>query len=60
MQDASHVMKQVLSAIDYLHSQGIAHRDLKPENLMSIGSGDAEIIKLADFVSQFVVLNSSD
>ncbi len=32
--DASHLIGQVLDAIDYLHSQGIVHRDLKPENLL--------------------------
>ena len=49
-QDAAHILEQVLSAIAYLHSRGIAHRDLKPENLLSIGSGADEKIKLADFV----------
>lgn len=32
--DASHLIGQVLDAINYLHSQGIVHRDLKPENLL--------------------------
>ena len=29
---ACQVMKQLLSAIFYLHSNNIVHRDLKPEN----------------------------
>eukprot|EP01097_Dermamoeba_algensis_P002647 TRINITY_DN2047_c0_g1_i1.p1 TRINITY_DN2047_c0_g1~~TRINITY_DN2047_c0_g1_i1.p1 ORF type:complete len:362 (-),score=66.70 TRINITY_DN2047_c0_g1_i1:76-1161(-) len=45
--DASAIIRQLLSAIAYLHSLGIAHRDLKPENLLSYG--DPETVKLVDF-----------
>merc|ERR1712139_306382 len=38
--------KQLVSAIEYIHSQGYAHRDIKPENILL----DAKFnIKLADF-----------
>jgi len=47
--DAAHIISQVLSAVEYLHHNGIAHRDLKPENLLSTGEGDSEIVKIADF-----------
>jgi len=32
--DAASVMKDILSAIAYMHSHGIMHRDLKPENIL--------------------------
>eukprot|EP01097_Dermamoeba_algensis_P000143 TRINITY_DN1050_c0_g1_i2.p1 TRINITY_DN1050_c0_g1~~TRINITY_DN1050_c0_g1_i2.p1 ORF type:complete len:363 (-),score=106.35 TRINITY_DN1050_c0_g1_i2:267-1355(-) len=47
--DASLIIRQIVAAIDYLHSQGIAHRDLKPENLLTSGDGQTEVIKVADF-----------
>jgi len=47
--DASNITRQIVSAIGYLHSMGIAHRDLKPENLLSTGDGMNELIKVADF-----------
>ena len=32
--DAARIMKQLLSAVNFLHSKNIVHRDLKPENIM--------------------------
>ena len=35
---------ELLSALDYMHKQGIAHRDLKPENmLMTTKAADAKV-----------------
>ncbi|BFZ53480.1 hypothetical protein PYCC9005_000504 [Savitreella phatthalungensis] len=38
--------KQLMFAVNYMHSQGIAHRDIKLENILVNGHGQ---IKLADF-----------
>lgn len=32
--DASSIVRQILLAVQYLHSEGVVHRDLKPENLL--------------------------
>lgn len=37
---------QLVAALEYIHSQGIAHRDIKPENLLLDAEG---ALKLADF-----------
>ena len=37
---------QLISAIGYMHSKGVAHRDIKPENLLLAGDGN---LKIADF-----------
>lgn len=47
--EARHIISQVISAVEYIHSKGIIHRDLKPENLLSSGGEDNEYIKIADF-----------
>lgn len=56
-EEAKIIIWQVISAVKYLHSQGIAHRDLKPENILVVedhGEEDTrafrlETVKIGDF-----------
>lgn len=47
--DACEIIYQILSAIAYLHKQGIAHRDIKPENVLYLSPEDDSPVVLADF-----------
>jgi calcium/calmodulin-dependent protein kinase I len=47
--DAVNIVRQIVEAVAYLHDINIVHRDLKPENLLCSGSGENEIVKIADF-----------
>ena len=47
--DAADPIKQVLSAVAYMHSEGVVHRDLKPENLLYHSSDEDSKIMISDF-----------
>ena len=47
--DASLIIRKVLSAVEYLHSMHICHRDIKPENIMISKENDLSSIKIIDF-----------
>mmetsp|Transcript_33879 Transcript_33879/g.79219 ORF Transcript_33879/g.79219 Transcript_33879/m.79219 type:complete len:373 (+) Transcript_33879:64-1182(+) len=55
--ECKRIMREILQAVDYIHSQGLIHRDIKPENIMfhdpaqspRPGAGDKRTIKLIDF-----------
>jgi serine/threonine protein kinase len=47
--DAREIIRQLLSALAYLDSKGVAHRDLKMENIMLTTAGDNTKIKIIDF-----------
>eukprot|EP01111_Echinosteliopsis_oligospora_P012853 TRINITY_DN4464_c0_g1_i1.p1 TRINITY_DN4464_c0_g1~~TRINITY_DN4464_c0_g1_i1.p1 ORF type:complete len:533 (+),score=84.65 TRINITY_DN4464_c0_g1_i1:142-1740(+) len=50
--EARHLFRQLIGAIEYLHSNCVAHRDLKPENILLDSSNH---LKLNDFgLSNFV------
>lgn len=38
--------KQLISAVEFIHTKGVAHRDIKPENILLDSKGN---LKLADF-----------
>lgn len=47
--EAAKIFKQMMSAVNYCHNQGICHRDLKPENLLLLGEAEDSPIKVIDF-----------
>lgn len=47
--EAGRTIRQIVSAVQYLHSMGIVHRDIKPENLLYTSKGENSEAKLADF-----------
>lgn len=47
--EARRVMKQLASAVRFMHSRGVVHRDLKPENLVYARADDASVVKVVDF-----------
>lgn len=47
--EAAKIFKQILEAVNYLHSHGVCHRDLKPENILFSNHEDESPLKLIDF-----------
>ncbi|MFP4322803.1 MAG: serine/threonine protein kinase [Anaerolineales bacterium] len=43
LEDIAHVYRQLGSALDYAHRNGVVHRDIKPSNIMIDGDGNVFI-----------------
>ncbi|XP_015510437.2 ribosomal protein S6 kinase alpha-5 isoform X2 [Neodiprion lecontei] len=46
---ASRIMRQLASAVSFMHAKGVVHRDLKPENIVFANTGDDLLVKVVDF-----------
>lgn len=48
--DAARILRSLLQAVSYLHSNDLIHRDIKPENILFVEENDDDSpIKLIDF-----------
>ena len=47
--EAAGIIREICSAIKYIHDMNVAHRDLKPENLLYTSKDPGAILKLTDF-----------
>nr|XP_023699572.1 MAP kinase-interacting serine/threonine-protein kinase 2-like isoform X2 [Paramormyrops kingsleyae] len=58
-QEASVVVQNIASALDFLHTKGMAHRDLKPENILCEHEDRITLVKICDFdLGSGIKLNS--
>jgi len=48
-QEAKVLIKNLLEAVNFIHSKGIMHRDLKPENILLASKVSNTDIKISDF-----------
>ena len=46
LEEAIHVAKQIVEALEYAHDRGVVHRDLKPANVKITSEG---VVKVLDF-----------
>jgi len=47
--NASRIVRQILTAVSYMHGRDIAHRDIKPENILFETQDNESLIKVVDF-----------
>lgn len=48
-EDVHTIMKQILSALEYIHSKDYIHRDIKPENILFADKNDINSLRIVDF-----------
>ena len=48
-EEASVLVRKIMSAVAHMHSLDVIHRDLKPENLLLTAEGKDAEVKLIDF-----------
>ncbi|KAK1130917.1 hypothetical protein K0M31_017223 [Melipona bicolor] len=48
-QQASRIMRQLASAVRFMHSRGVVHRDLKLENIVFVDESEDSPVKIVDF-----------
>ncbi|KAH1017875.1 hypothetical protein HUJ05_008468 [Dendroctonus ponderosae] len=46
---AAEIIREVASALAFMHAKGIAHRDLKPENILCVNKDRLCPVKICDF-----------
>ncbi|HOP31725.1 MAG TPA: protein kinase, partial [Spirochaetota bacterium] len=60
MEQKQSTLRQILSGIDFLHTQGIIHRDIKPQNILIVNRNGEYIPKITDFgISKQLDINKS-
>jgi len=47
--EASRVLKELVTAVEYIHGLGIVHRDIKPENILFQSTEEGAQVKVVDF-----------
>ncbi|UYV62205.1 MKNK1 [Cordylochernes scorpioides] len=57
--EASSIVRDVASALQFIHAKGISHRDLKPENILCYSQYQVCPVKICDFDLGSGVSNSS-